>query len=147
MEEQLHQREDDLHAKLKKLDGDDQQLREERHRHEEQIRRLRARIKEQGMEDDLKNNYLYWMMFYKWKKQKEDLGEPMKAVWGNPNFNNAPPNHRKLENEWTDETEELNLIFPDEAEIDNMDIHLDMFDVERFNSINDERKKNITELE
>ena len=99
------------------------------------------------MEADLKNNYLYWMMFSKWKEEKKEMGEPVKKIWGNPNFNNAPPNHRNLEDEWTDQTPDVEMVFPDDSEIDKMNIKLDMFDVERFNSINAERDNRLSEMQ
>lgn len=45
------------------------------------------------------------------------------------------------------ESEASKISWPTPEEIQKMDLNLDMFDVERFNSMNEERTKNVSKLE
>lgn len=53
---------------------------------------------------------------------------------------------RTPRHEWI-ENEAAKISWPTPEEIDNMDLNLDMFDIERFNSLNEERINNISKLE
>ena len=126
--------------------ANDREAADARERNLEMIRRLKNRIRDQNTNGDLRNNYLYWIMFNNWKKKKGALGDPPKGEWGMPKLEREDDRTRR--DEWTGlDTNQVTLTFPDVDEIDKMDIKIDMFDVERYNSVNDERIGNIKTLE
>jgi hypothetical protein len=65
----------------------------------EEIRKLKNRIKDQELADDLKNNYAYLIMFNNFKKKKEAMGDPPNETWGKPQMGRDPHTRR---NPWTE---------------------------------------------
>lgn len=74
------------------LRNQDTGAKDEREKHLEQIRKLKNKIKDQELSEDLRNNYAYLIMFNNWKKKKEGMGEQPKGYFGKPEIEGGPPN-------------------------------------------------------
>ena len=104
-------------------------------RYLEEIYRLKNKIKDQELAEDLRHNYVYQILFENWKNKH-------KAT--------APYNRRSLilpviddpdrtgKNEWLN-LEENHVVFPSGDEIDKMKLDIDFFDVDKFHKMNVDR--------
>ena len=132
MEQDLRKREDEIMQKLTDMWNKDKDHNDEWQRNLEEIRRLKNRIKDQELSEDLWNNYAYLIMFNNWKKKKEGMGDMPSEYWGKPQMGHDP--HWTPRNPWT-EAEHNGMQFPTVEEIDKMNLNIDLFDVEWFNSL------------
>ncbi|CAI2367909.1 unnamed protein product [Moneuplotes crassus] len=102
-------------------------------------KRLKNKIKDQELQEDLRHNYVYQIMFENWKKKHKALapydGKEMKLP-------DICDDDRTRRDEWL-EFDEEKLKFPSPEDINNMDIKDDFFDVDKLHELNVKRLKKL----
>lgn len=108
-------------------------------RYLEEIHRLKNKIKDQELAEDLRHNYVYQILFENWKKKHKASAPYNRRSLILPVLE---PSDRTGKNEWLD-LEEDHLVFPSSEDIDKMKLDIDFFDVDKFHKMN---VKRITKL-
>ena len=109
-------------------------------RYLEEIHRLKNKIKDQELQEDLRHNYVYQILFENWKKKHKALAPYDRKELKLPNLQD---DDRTRRDEWIEYDEEQ-IQFPSLDEINEMNLEkVDFFDVDKFHNMNVERLKKL----
>lgn len=101
----------------------------------EEVHRLKNKIKDQELQEDLRHNYVYQILFENWKKKHKALAPYGRKEMKLPDLED---DDRTRRDEWL-EFDEEKIKFPSPEEIDKMNIKDDFFDVDKFHELNVKR--------
>jgi len=97
------------------------------------------KIKDQELQEDLRHNYVYQILFENWKKKHKALSPYDSVEMKLPDLINDPRTRR---DQWIENDEEM-LEFPSSSEIDKMKINTDFLNIDKLNETNLERLKTL----
>lgn len=141
--EDLNHKERAMYDQIKLLKNTNREDTTKKERYLEEIQRLKNKIKDQELQEDLRHNYVYQILFENWKRKHKALAPYDRKSVELPDLQDDTRTRR---DEWL-EFDEENIRFPSPEEIDKMNLDIDFFDVDKFHDLNMERIKKLGKAE
>lgn len=161
MQKKIDNQELSLQKEINRLKTDANESDHERLKVLNNLRNAKKKLTDQQLQEDLRHNYIYHILFNNWKMREKMLDKdldklPSRRLFPQFKDNYATLGERINWGELASDSHKLvshldpvsneYLQFPSVDDIAKQDVDVNIFDVERINHANHERLKNLSEL-